>query len=166
MHVSNFQRRHWEYQHMYKILEIIHWFPTPLSTVQGSVYGVTLARCTCITSLQWLMASCSSPAPSTGRWQQCRTTWRTSWSLKSQTWSNPLSRSSTGYGHTMTQLVNSSQRTNNLITLQLEPMTNQPRQILSLSLWTFEVEGMCVKSFQSAWPVNVSIIFYYMRKCC
>lgn len=86
---------------------------TLLPALQESVYGATLAPCTCITSLQWWTASCSSPAPSTGHWQQCRATWKISSSLRSQTWSDPSSRSSTGYGHTTIQLINSHQATNN-----------------------------------------------------
>lgn len=124
--------------HIFKALKNILCPPPCLPFApQGSVCAATWAPCICITSLQWWTAGCSSPAPSTGRWQQCRATWRTSSSLRSRAWCSPSSRSSTGCGCAMIRPDTSTQMTKNLLMLQLGPsvqltMTNIESEFMNL----------------------------------
>lgn len=88
-----------------------------LLVLQEFACAVTWTLSTCITSLQWWTVSGSSPAPSTGRWQQCRATWRTSLLLRRPTWCSPSLRNSRGCGCAMIRSDTFAQMSRNLFTL-------------------------------------------------
>lgn len=90
--------------------------PSFLFAAQESVCAVTRTLSTCITSLQWWTVGGSSPAPSTGRWQQCRATWRMSSLLRRPIWCSPSLRNSRGCGSAMIRSDTFTQMSRNLFT--------------------------------------------------